>query len=118
MLKTANQSGLALFFSLRNDFPSEWSAFVNGTGDFTATIRRDYFPYFTQGAAITVTRLDLYGQDVTKHHTVGDPAAATTALTGQGQFALTIKTDPDGPTQVMTRTASAQLFLIVSYSLG
>jgi len=114
MIMTANQSGLALFFSLRNDFPSQWSAFVNGTGDFTATIRGDHFPYFTQGAAITITGLELYAQDVTKHHPVGDPAAATTALAGQAQFTLTVKQDPD----VLTRTASAQVFLIMSYSLG
>jgi hypothetical protein len=118
MFKTANQVGLALLFSLRNDFPSQWSAFVNGTGDFTATIRRDHFPYFTQGAAITITGLELYGQDVTKHHAVGDPAAATTALAGQGQFTLTVKPDASGPTQVLTRTASAQVFLIIGYSLG
>lgn len=49
LFQQANQAGLALLFSLHHDFPTEWSAFVNGTDDFTATIRKDYFPYFTQG---------------------------------------------------------------------
>ena len=49
LFQEANQSNLALLFSLRHDFPTEWSAFVNGGNDFSATIRKDYFPYFTQG---------------------------------------------------------------------
>ncbi len=117
----ASQSNLALLFSLRHDFPTEWSAFVNGAGDFTATIRKDYFPYFAQGQnkTITITGLDLYdGQNVTKHHLVGDPAAATNGLSGQAQFTLTAGPDAAGPTQVLTRTASAQVFLIIRYSLG
>ena len=43
LFQEANQSNLALLFSLRHDFPSEWSAFVNGGNDFSATIRKDYF---------------------------------------------------------------------------
>ena len=57
----ANATGLALLFSLRNDFPTEWSAFVTGVGDFSATIRKDYFPYFTQGQQITIAGLELVG---------------------------------------------------------
>ena len=119
LFQQANQSNLALLFSLRHDFPTEWSAFVNGTGNFTATIRKDYFPYFTQGEGktITIVGLDLYGKDVTKHHVVGDPVAATNGLSGQAQFTLTAGPDSAGPTQVLTRTASAQVFLIIRYSL-
>ena len=115
LFKQDTPSNLALLFSLRHDFPTEWSAFVNGPGDFAATIRKDYFPYFTQGKTITITGLDLYGQDVTKHHAVGDPAAATNDLSGQRQFTLTAGPDAAGPTQVLTR-ASTQVFLIVRYS--
>jgi hypothetical protein len=117
LLQQANQSNLALLFSLRHDFPTEWSAFVNGTGAFTATIRKDYFPYFTQGKPITIAGLELYGQDITKHHAVGDPTAATDDLAGQAQFTLTAGPDAPGPTQVLTRTASAQVFLIIRYSI-
>jgi Tc toxin complex TcA C-terminal TcB-binding domain len=117
LLRSASQSNLALLFSLRHDYPSEWSAFVNGDGDFNATIRKDYFPYFTQGKPITVVGLELYGQDVTKHHATGDPDAATTALAGQAQFNFNARPDAAGPNQVLTRTAGAQIFLIVHYSL-
>jgi Tc toxin complex TcA C-terminal TcB-binding domain len=45
-----DETNLALLFSLPHDFPTEWSAFANraGVDPFAATIRRDYFPYFTQ----------------------------------------------------------------------
>ena len=51
LFQEANQSNLALLFSLRHDFPSEWSAFVNGGNDFSATIRKDYFPSLHAGKA-------------------------------------------------------------------
>jgi hypothetical protein len=117
LLRQASQSNLALLFSLRHDFPTEWSAFVNGEGDFSATIRKDYFPYFTQGKPITVVGLELYGQDVTKHHATGDPDVATTALAEQAQFNFSAGPDAAGPNQVLTRTAGLQVFLIVHYSL-
>jgi hypothetical protein len=71
LLQQANQSNLALLGSLRYEFPGEWSAFINGASDFKATIRRDFFPYFTQGKPINITGFELYGQDVRKHHQVG-----------------------------------------------
>lgn len=118
-----NQSGLALLFSLRHDFPAEWAAFVNSAGDFTATIRKDYFPYFTQNQTITITGFDIYGQDVTKHHSVGDEKARNTATADLGKkdkqaFTVTIPPDGPGPAQVLTRTADANAFLIVRYSLS
>ena len=48
---------------------------------------------------------------------VGDPAAATNNLLAQAQFTLTAEPDAAGPTQVLTRTASEQVFLVVRYSL-
>jgi Tc toxin complex TcA C-terminal TcB-binding domain len=123
LFQAANQANLALLFSLRNEFPTEWSAFVNGTGDFSAKIRRDYFPYFTQNSQITITGFDLYGQDVTKHHAAGDQTVwdgATTDLgdTGKKAFTATFTPDAPGPTQVLTRTSDANVFLIVRYSLS
>lgn len=60
LFEQANHAGLSLLLSLRHDFPTEWSAFVNGTGNFTATIRKDYFPYFAQGKKITNIGLGFY----------------------------------------------------------
>jgi hypothetical protein len=117
LFQEASQSNLALLFSLRHDFPTEWSTFVNGAGDFTATIRRDHFPYFTQGKPITIAGLELYGKDVNRHHGAGDKDAATSDLADQGQFTFTAGPDAPGPTQVLTRSAEAQVFLLVRYSL-
>jgi hypothetical protein len=119
LFQEANQSNLSLLFSLRHDFPTEWSAFVNGA-DFTATIRRDYFPYFTQGKTIQIVGLELYSQDVKKHHALGDVNVATNDLNDLAaleQFTLTAAPDAAGPTQVLKRQPSAQIFLIVRYSL-
>jgi hypothetical protein len=49
---TMNQYGLALLFSLRYDFPTEWAAFVNG-GELSIRLRREHFPYAVQGAELT-----------------------------------------------------------------
>jgi len=118
LFQEASQSNLALLFSLRHDFPTEWAAFVNGTGDFTATIRKDHFPYFTQGRTITIVGLDLYdGKDVTRHHGVTVPATATDDLNNQRQFTFAVSPDEPGPSQVLTRTADAQVFLIIRYSI-
>lgn len=119
LFQQANPSNLALLLSLRHDFPTEWSAFVNGTGAFTAAIRKEYFPYIAQGKTITISGLDLYdGQNVAKHHTVSNTIEATGALLAQKQFILTAEEDAAGPTQVLTRSPSAQVFLIIRYSLS
>jgi hypothetical protein len=122
VFQEANQSNLALLFSLRHDFPNEWSKFVNGSADFSATIRRDYFPYFTQGKDITIAGTDLYdGANITKHHVSGDATAWSNAsddLNNQSQFTFAAGPDAPGPTQVLTRTADKDVFLIVRYSVS
>lgn len=123
LFQQANQANLALLFSLRHDFPTEWAAFVKGTGDvpFTTAIRKGYFPYFVQSKTITITGLELYGQDGSTHHPVRglDLDAVTSGLNDptQGQFTLTAGEDVVEP-KVLTRTASAQVFLIIRYSLS
>jgi hypothetical protein len=102
---------LALLFSLRSEFPTEWSSFVNGT-DFTASIRQQFFPYFVQGKAITITGLDLYAADPKKHRAIGDVTAATTDLADKQAF--TVVAAPD---QVLPRSAKVQVFLVVRYTL-
>src|SRR5262249_40511437 len=118
-------SNLALLFSLRHDVSTEWSAFVSGTADFKATIRRDHFPYFTQGKEITITGLELYGTDgnnLPKHHIIGNQAAwdsATTDLKDPSKLAFTVPAPEDtSEPKVLTRTASAEVFLIVRYTLA
>ena len=116
IFQEANQSNLALLFSLRHDFPTEWSTFVNGAGDFTTVIRKDYFPYFMQAKKITVVGFELYdGKKPTKHKPVGDTGAATTGLADNGVFTFTVKADVVPP-RVLTQESTAEMFLIVRYS--
>lgn len=116
-MKEAGPAKLALLFSLRHDFPTEWAAFAAGADAFTATIPRDYFPYFTQGKTITIGGFELYGQSVKKHHDAGAPSAATADLATLGRFTFSAGADSSGPTQVLTRSPNAQVYLIVRYSL-
>ena len=109
----ANQSDLALFFSLRHDFPSEWANFINGSGAFSAKVRSDYFPYFAQRKTIVVTRMDLYGQDVTKHEKVGEAGTATVDLADKNKLAFTFTS---AVSALLTRTM-ADAHLIVKYDV-
>lgn len=122
LFQQADEANLALLFSLKHDFPSEWAAFVRGPGDFAAAIRRDFFPYFTQGKTITITGLDLYdGEDVSRHKPIGSAAtwdAATDELDSNQAFPVSSKPDPAGPTRVLTRASDAQVFLVVRYTLA
>jgi hypothetical protein len=124
LFQQANQANLALLFSLQHDFPNEWSKFANGTGDFAAVIRTAHFPYFAQRKQITITRYDLYAQEALKHHVVGNENVWDAATTDLGDkkkeaFTVTIAADDNtpGPTQVLTRTTDAEVFLIIRYSL-
>ncbi|MCM3902259.1 MAG: hypothetical protein ND866_11180, partial [Pyrinomonadaceae bacterium] len=117
LFQQANQQNLTLLFSLRHDFPSEWLTFVSGTGDFAATIRKEYFPYFTQRKSITINRLELYASDVKKHHETGAPDVATEDLDEKKEFRIVAAADGPGPNQVLVRSSVAQVFLVVRYSL-
>jgi hypothetical protein len=57
----ANTSGLTLLFSLAHNFPSEQHRFITGAGNenFLATVKRDYFPYFTPDKKITIDAIQL-----------------------------------------------------------
>lgn len=118
-----NQRNLALLFSLRHDFPTEWSAFVNGTGDFTTTIRKDYFPYFTQGRSITITELELYGEDVIKRHAVTIPDTMARDLNNTTKNYYNLSITPNDVLKRLPITATEperktqQVFLIVRYTI-
>lgn len=121
----AEQANLALLFNLRRDFPSEWAAFASG-GAFTATIRREHFPYITQGKPITIAGYDLYridGAGALKHRLLGAKAdldAATASLNNTATQSFTIAADADaaGPDAILTRADGERIFLIVRYTLG
>jgi hypothetical protein len=110
----SQQEGLFAFFDLKHDFPAEWSTFVNGSADFAAVIRKDYFPYFAQRRKIDNIKFVLYGgQGVSTPQEVGDPDQAKTALSETaGQYTLT------WPNKVLAGVANSEVFLIIHYSLG
>jgi hypothetical protein len=112
LFQQASQSNLAILFSLRHDFPTEWSAFVNSTNDFTVRIRRDHFPYFSQGETITVSGFELYGQNVSQPRKLDRPTT-TIDVTGAQEFTFTA-----APAHGLTRTMAAEAFLIMHYSLN
>jgi len=117
LFQRAEQTGLALLFSLRHDFPNEWQEFVSGSGDFSATVQSTHFPYFTQSKPVTIVGLELYGTDLTNPRAVADPAQATTDLASRHAFSVTAAPDPPGPAQVLARSPDAEVFLVVRYEL-
>jgi Tc toxin complex TcA C-terminal TcB-binding domain len=119
MLDTAGQSSQALLFCLRYDFPTQWSAFVNGTGGFAVTLEKQYFPYAVQNAAkLTIDALTLHAQSA------GTVASTTPAvnlvelskgLSGPtAEASLTLS----GDSAVLTREMSQQVFLVLQYHFG
>ena len=119
MLDTSGQASQALLFCLRYDFPTQWSAFVNGTGDFEVTLDKQFFPYYVQGArTLTINSLSLYADSSGSLASVTpptDPVALSEGLNGTtGQASLTLPADGT----VMTRELPQQVFLVLQYNFG
>jgi hypothetical protein len=119
MLDTAGQSGQALLFCLRYDFPTQWAAFVNGTGDFQVTLEKQYFPYAVQGAsALSIDALALYAEKNGSISSVSPVdgaglAALNAGLNGAtGAAALSVPADAN----VMIQDQAQQVFLVLQYS--
>jgi Tc toxin complex TcA C-terminal TcB-binding domain len=119
MLAAAGQSSQALMFNLRYEFPSEWAAFAaSTTANFTATLRKDYFPYMVQSArTLSVDKLTLYaesGGNVTPLTPQNlDLAVISAGLSGtSGAATLTLPSD----SSILTRDPLRQVFLVLQYS--
>ncbi len=110
LFKEVSGANLALLFSLPHDFPMEWFAFVNGAPApvFSATIRKDHFPYLAQGKPINVSGLELYGDAQGKHQSV--------TFTGDFSDSTNLPFTLESPLLSLRR--NAQVFLVVKYSLG
>jgi hypothetical protein len=122
MLKSAGTSGQALLYCLRYDFPTEWSAFVNGTGDFTVTLDKQFFPYVVQASSgLTIDGLTLYAARAASASASPGLASVTPTVdlvalssglagtTGQAQLSL-----PADDT-VLVRDLTQQVFLVLQY---
>jgi hypothetical protein len=107
LFKDAAKSTLSLLFSLRHDFPTEWSAFVNSSTNapFAVHLKSDYFPYFTHGRAVTIEAIAL-------HATASTPE--TIAVVATTPFDITLPLPSAG--SILQRNADASVFLIVRYS--
>lgn len=118
LVAEADSSGLALLFSLPHDYPGEWHRFVTGSGDFTAAVKRDYFPYFTRGKEIAIEDVRLYAivdeQLESAAASAIDLAALTELLRDEGQFELSLVPDD----AVLVRERRAQVFVRVRYTLA
>jgi hypothetical protein len=119
MLDTAGQSSQALLFCLRYDFPTQWSAFVNGTGDFTVTLEKQYFPYAVQSARkLAIDALTLYAEragaiaSITPTVDLAGLSASLSGATGEASLSL------PGDGAVMTQDLSQQVFLVLQYHFG
>jgi hypothetical protein len=103
IFKEQSESKLGLLFSLRHDFPQEWAAFVTGTQPFKVTLRKDYFPYMTQGKNVTI--------DGVKISAIENGAVVTADGALPVNLVLTI---PEGGP--LKRQESAMPFVEVRYS--
>ena len=115
-LNTAAQSGQALMFCLRFDFPSQWYAFASGTASFSLDLAKDLFPYMVQSATqISVDALNLYAASgatiasVTPTVDLGALSTALNATAGTAPLSL------PGDAVVMTRDPNQQVFLVIQY---
>jgi hypothetical protein len=119
MLDTQGQSSQALLFCLRYDFPTEWSAFINGTGNFQVALERQYFPYMVQSAKkLTIDNLALYAANGAKVASV-TPAVDLATLSGNlnaaaGSAPLSLPSDA----VVLVRAQTQLVFLVLQYHFG
>jgi Tc toxin complex TcA C-terminal TcB-binding domain len=118
MLDTARGSQ-ALLFCLRYDFPTQWSAFVNGTADFAVTLEKQFFPYAVQSARkLTIDALTLYAGSagaVASVTPAADLAGLSAALGGAGGTApISLPADDT----VLVRDVTQQAFLVLQYHFG
>ena len=119
LIGEANSSGLALLFSLKQDFPNEWHRFVTGVENFKTIVKREHFPYFSQGKNITIDSIQLRaakGEKLESHTPPGlDFGALTEALNDKDKQAFELSLPPDGA--VLERKKEALIFLLIRFSL-
>lgn len=119
LVANANGAGLALLFNLKHDFPTQWHQLVTGGGDLSATIKRDFFPYFTVDRDIAIEAIELYEGAARPVTPVGlDDSAAlsdlSTTLNDTGASVLSLA--PDGMLQ--DPDPQANISVVIRYTIG
>ncbi len=116
LFQETTKSTFALLLNLRHDFPTEWSAFANdeNTTELNVILRRNHFPYFTQGKKLAISELVLYsGQAQTKPSNNPDVSDLSNDLNGTEVSSNLVLSRDD---KVLNRKAK-EVFLILRYSL-
>lgn len=118
LVTAADTSGLVRLFSLRQDFPAQWHAFVTGEDDFTADLTQVHWPYFAKDETVSVDRVELYtiagGELVPLAAPAGLAAALTGGLADTGVATLTLAADDT----VVRREPAAEVFVLLRYSFA
>lgn len=111
VLRSTSDSDLALLLHLKNDFPTEWHRFLTsaGTEDFSATVTRDYFPYFIAERNITPRELQLY---VVQENGRGLPGDRIDLPASDAEHAIQLSV----PGTAIRLAPQAQIFALLKYS--
>ncbi|MEU1081572.1 hypothetical protein ABZ368_15210 [Streptomyces sp. NPDC005908] len=114
-LKEAQSSSLALLFSLRHDFPTAWSAFVQAKDDrkLQITLSKSRFPYLVQDKKLKIAdKLELYsGRTKLAMRTVSTPADLGTMLnTSPNEAQLSLSAD-----SAVLKKDAHDVFLVMQY---
>lgn len=125
-LAEASAAGLSQLLMISQDFPMEWAAFVEGTGDLALPLIRGDFPYFTRGRAIVLDDVALFAagprrllrRDLMSRATPADVAqldSLSDALSGPAASAsLAVGADAS----VLRRNPDAEVGLLLRYHLA
>jgi len=113
----STDADLAVVFSLKHDFPTEWQRFVTSEGDFEATIKKEYFPYWVQDKKIEIAKVELYiqkkGEFNIKDHSSNIGTMSESLKDDTNRFDISFS----GNT-VSKDEKEAQVFLVIRYNIA
>lgn len=117
LFKKVGEDELAILMSVKEDFPTEWEAFVAGNRDLSVSLRAEHFPYFVigSGKSIELKSLVFYaGEDpLRKVKSFAPPADAAQRLAKGEAVDIAVAED----TEVVRRDRKANVQLIANYAL-
>ena len=119
MLDTAGQSSQALLFCLRYDFPTQWSAFVNGNGGFHGHAGQAVLPLLGAECQEADDRQPDPVRGKLAGTRVRDPGCRSSGAIGgtERRYRAGIA-QPAADDTVMIRDLPQQVFLVLQYHFG
>lgn len=83
-INEARAAGSVRLFSVRHEFPSEWSKFesiqlgaAHPVAELTLDLREEHYPFWSQGRLEAVKRVDLYAKTAKNSVVIGDKPDGT-----------------------------------------